>query len=224
MGQFKDLTGQRFGRLTVVKFAERKGQYTYWECQCDCGKKTIVYSYSLTSGRTQSCGCLHNEITAKISTRHNLRNSKAYRAWRHMNHRCFNVNDKDYSNYGGRGITVYDEWAKDFVTFYDYVSKLEHFGEEGYSLDRINVNGNYEPGNVRWATRKEQARNKRTNLLVNYNGEMIPLSLASEISNISYNVLQYRYYRGKRGSDLFKPVKQTNSADKSSDSAKLQSR
>lgn len=124
-----------------------------------------------------------------------------------MNHRCFNENDKNFSNYGGRGITVCDEWRKDFVAFYEYVSKLEHFGEDGYSLDRINNDGNYEPGNVRWANRVEQGRNKRNNVIVEYDGKNMTLTETAERSGISYNVLQWRYSHGWRGEKLFQPVK-----------------
>lgn len=208
MGKRIDLTGQRFGRLTVIEFAGVKNKrYSYWKCRCDCGSVVTVYTYSLTSGKSQSCGCLHNEITAKISARHNLRNTKIYRAWRHMNHRCFNANDKNFSNYGGRGITVCDEWRTDFVAFYNYVSKLAHFDEKGYSLDRINNNGNYEPGNVRWATRSEQSNNRRNNIVVEYGGKEMTLTQAAELSGIKFGALQWRYKNGWRDEKLFQPVR-----------------
>ena len=131
--------------------------------------------------------------------------TKIHQTWSRIKQRCTDLNFTGYEYYGGRGITVCDEWKGDFLAFYNYVSKLEHFGEEGYSLDRINVNGNYEPGNVRWATAKEQARNKRTTIFVEYNGEIISLQEAAERSGIGYITMKSRWANGLRGAELFKP-------------------
>lgn len=161
-GKIKNLIGQRFGRLTVVaQTNERINRSVVWECKCDCGNTHYVQSNSLLTGRTQSCGCLLKERRGVARTTHHMSNEKIYAVWQGMRKRCFSTNHKNYADYGGRGITVCDEWNSSFEAFYNYVSQLPHFGENGYSLDRINNDGNYEPGNVRWATRKVQANNTR---------------------------------------------------------------
>lgn len=176
----KDLTGQHFGRLIVVSESTgRKNGSVLWNCRCECGTEVIVPSGYLTSGRKQSCGCLAKEIasaTAKTGNNrrtHGMKHTKLYSVWNTMKYRCFNENSKQFKDWGGRGITVCDEWKNDFQAFYDYVSKLPHFGEAGYSLDRINNDGNYEPNNVRWATRIEQNKNRRSvkNGIKNANSE-----------------------------------------------------
>lgn len=164
----KELTGQRFGRLTVLKQEEgRKYGSVLWLCKCDCGKIVIVPSGSLTSKSKRSCGCLLREVasinasTGNSRRTHGMKGTKIYHIWDSIKYRCLNDNCKSWKNYGGRGITICDEWKTNFEDFYSYVSKLPHYGEIGYSLDRTNNNGNYEPGNVRWATRVEQNRNRR---------------------------------------------------------------
>ena len=161
-GKINDLTGKRFGRLLVLNMTDKRiDRRVVWECQCDCGNKHLVQSNSLLSGKTQSCGCLMNECRGMSRTTHHKSTEKIYVVWQGMRKRCFSHYHKNFKDYGGRGIKVCDEWQHDFQSFYDHVSKLPHFGEKGYSLDRINNDGNYEPGNVRWATAKEQANNRR---------------------------------------------------------------
>lgn len=206
MGKVKDLTGQRFGRLTVIEFAGTKNGNAYWKCQCDCGAICTANGVHLRRGYTQSCGCFHRE-KAGGKPKHGLSNSKTFHIWAAMKSRCFNDNHPDFNAYGGRGITVCDKWCNDFQAFYDYVSKLDHFDEDGYTFDRIDNNGNYEPGNVRWATVKEQSRNRRSNVVVEYQGESLSLKAAAEKSGIKYMTLFQRYHRGWRGEKLFQPVK-----------------
>ena len=132
-----------------------------------------------------------------------------YSRWNGMFTRCYNKNDKNYPNYGERGIEVCKEWIgkEGFLNFFEYVSQLPHFGEEGYSLDRINVNGNYEPSNVQWATYKKQGRNRRTNVIVeDLEGNKITLVEASEKYNLSYKFLKKRHQYGKSGEELLSPV------------------
>ena len=155
-----DLTGQRFGRLVVIERAGSRYGHSAWLCKCDCGN-TIVATASNLKGRTTSCGCYQREAAARAKTKHGKAHTKIHYIWLAMKKRCFNENSSQFKDWGGRGITVCDEWKNDFQAFYDYVSKLPHFGEAGYSLDRINNDGNYEPNNVRWATRIEQNNNRR---------------------------------------------------------------
>lgn len=156
-----DLTGQRFGRLVVIERAENIKGKCFWKCRCDCGKQLIVSANHLRMHNTFSCGCYQKDMTSNARKKTGMSSKRIYFIWSAMKQRCFNPKYKQYADYGGRGITVCDKWKDDFQTFYDYVSQLPHFGEEGFSIDRINNDGNYEPGNVRWATKSEQNKNQR---------------------------------------------------------------
>lgn len=157
-----DITGEKFGRLTVIC---RAGTHIFpsgqsrplWLCECECGKKIKTFARNLITGNTTSCGCLRTEL----HTTHDKWGTKIYKCWDNMRNRCLNPNATGYKNWGGRGISIYPEWVHSFDAFYNYVSKLPHFGENGRTLDRINNDGNYEPNNLRWATRYEQTHNRR---------------------------------------------------------------
>ena len=185
MGKMQDLTGKKFGRLTVIDKAEKHvkpsgGTVGRWKCKCDCGNVLVVDTHSLKSGHTQSCGCRKIEMLVEQSTKHGMYRKTVYRTWDSMVQRCENQRHKQYNDYGGRGIKVCDRWRNSFQAFFDDVSILPHFGENGYTLDRMNVNGNYEPTNVRWATKKEQQNNMRSNLLISYNDQTKTLSQWAE--------------------------------------------
>ena len=219
MPKFKDLTGQRFGRLTVVSRAEKLSKAIRWNCICDCGASCIVQANHLTRGDIKSCGCLNTE---KRFT-HGLSHTRIYRVWRNIKDRCLNPNVKSYKNYGGRGITICDEWRDDFATFYDYVSKLEHFGEEGYSLDRIDNYKGYEPGNLRYADFTTQNRNQRGNHLVEYNGQMMSVAQAAEESGISADLLRTGIHRhGDNWENLFTPDKMQGGSERIPDDKRAQ--
>jgi hypothetical protein len=159
-----DITGQRFGRLTVFNISrEASKKHVYWRCRCDCGTRLAVDGSALRNGHTQSCGCRQSEAASRTQRRHGHAingGSRMYQCWLNMIARCYNKNGTYYRNYGGRGITVCKRWRK-FENF------LADMGERpaGRSLDRINNDQGYSPANCRWATRSEQNKNKRRHAL-----------------------------------------------------------
>lgn len=164
----KDKTGQRFGRFTVIEFAYTKkfkgaSRTTFWRCRCDCGSEKVVR----IPGRSESCGCLRRETAARLMTSHGKTNHPIHKAWGWMKARCLNPRNVGYRNYGGRGIGVCDRWLS-FENFYYDVSPD---WKPGLTLERINNEGNYEPGNIRWATFREQQQNKRTSRRLTFLGE-----------------------------------------------------
>lgn len=182
--RLRDLTGQKFGRLTVIKRAESRAEVTRWLCLCECGKETIVGYPNLANGHTKSCGCYNSELVKKRSVTHGMRNTRLYEIWKGMKNRCENPNEPSYMNYGGRGICVCAEWHKPEV-FMEWA--LENGYSDKLTIDRINYNGNYEPGNCRWATAKEQGRNKRNNFVIAFMGKEQPLSAWCEELNLDYD-------------------------------------
>ena len=159
-----NLVGQRFGRLLVLEEdMTNNKKKAKWICKCDCGNITSVYGYNLKNGNTKSCGCQYADRKGKKNPAYKqnaISRHMLSATWYNMNQRCFNPNATEYSSYGGRGITVCEEWKNDFWKFVDYATKLENYGEEGRTLDRINNNGNYEPGNIRWVTKEQQYQNR----------------------------------------------------------------
>lgn len=193
----KDITGQRFGRLIALGPVEKLPNHiVVWLCRCDCGNLHHVRSANLNQHKVLSCGCLQSERAHDTFSTHGLSKHRLYDVWRSIVQRCTNPNNKGYKNYGGRGIAICDEWRHDFLAFYSYVSPLEYFGEQGYSLDRIDNNGHYEPGNVRWATRKEQLRNMRKNHTLSHNGKTQTVSAWAEELGVKRGKLQKRLNRG----------------------------
>jgi hypothetical protein len=162
MSKMIDITGQKFGRLLVVSRADNKGTRAMWNCICDCGNHKIIAGRELRNGKTISCGCFRDEKLSKVSTIHGnctKETRREYYIWIKMIQRCYDSNNKSYKHYGARGITVCDEWIESFQTFYHDMGKRP---SPDHSIDRINVNGNYEPSNCRWTTNEVQARNTRT--------------------------------------------------------------
>lgn len=192
MGKMIDLTGQKFGRLTATLLTKRTNRKeAYWVCLCECGNTTTVSGYHLRSGHTQSCGCLHSEVTAKMLRVHGMTGTPTYVSWAGMIQRCFDQNSTSYPRYGARGITVCERWLA-FENFYADMGERP----EGYSLDRIDPNGNYQPGNVRWATDEHQNNNKRNSKIISVNGEPMTIGEAARKYNIHYHSLHSRLRMG----------------------------
>lgn len=187
-----NLAGERFGRLLILKRvgAASSGD-VIWLCMCDCGNNTAATGFSIRSGDTRSCGCLRKETTIKRSTKHGHskrgKQTKIYRSWYHMVQRCINSNDRAYPDYGGRGITVCQRWTK-FSNFLEDVPGWK----PGLTIERIKNNKGYYPNNCRWATKKEQSRNKRNNRWATCFGKTQLLIEWSEEMGIPYRTLWYR--------------------------------
>jgi len=202
-----NLVGQKFGRLLVISENGRNknGEKTYL-CQCDCGNTITVRSYGLRCGETQSCGCLQKERTSEASTKHGdckRRNkSSLYSRYKHMIWRCNNPNCKDYDNYGGRGIKVCKEWLDDYKTFKQWA--MDNGYEEHLTIDRIDVNGNYEPDNCRWITLAEQENNRRDNVYLTYQGITKTASQWSKLLGIKPSAIYYLKRKQLSDDDIFR--------------------
>ena len=197
MARIIDLKAQRFGRLLVIDLLpQEKRRAAVWQCVCDCGKRRNVSSSNLRRGYTQSCGCLRIEnakrtilINGDTST-HNMTGSTEYRSWQSMKKRCYDVKDRYFKNYGGRGIKVCDRWVNSFEKF---ISDMGKKPSPELTLDRYpNKNGNYEPTNCRWATQLQQQNNRTDNRIIEYNGLSLTLTEWSEKTGIKRNTIKER--------------------------------
>lgn len=191
-GKNLDLAGQKFNRLLVLK-SFNKGKRKYYLCKCACGNEIEVRSDRLKNGHTKSCGCLYKETRAEAPKTHGKSNTKIYGVWKSMCLRCSNPLDHAYKYYGGRGITICEEWKNDFQAFYDWA--MANGYQEGLTIDRINVNGNYEPSNCRWATRKEQGNNTRRTIHITING--VTKNITDWANEIGVSVQTISYHRKK---------------------------
>lgn len=190
-----DITGQKFGLLTVLGSTEKrsKSRQMIWKCQCECGKITYVATQNLKQGNTLSCGCYHRKKASTDSTKHGLSSHKLYFVYYNMLQRCYNKNMPYYHNYGKRGVSVCEEWGdkkRGFNNFYQWA--VNNGYSDGLSIDRIDNNGNYEPTNCRWITMTEQKNNTRRNISISYGGEQHTIAGWAKKGNIPYNTLRGR--------------------------------
>lgn len=189
-----DMIGKKFNKLTVVSFYKSINGRKYWNCICECGNTSIVCTRNLRSLRTISCGCLIEEHRYK---KHGLTNTRLFTILKNMKGRCYNKNDKDYKNYGGRGITICDAWLdkeNGMLNFYNWA--INNGYSDNLSIDRIDFNGNYSPDNCRWVSVKVQSNNKRDNFYVTYNNEKKTVQEWSELFGINKATLRGRLLRG----------------------------
>lgn len=212
---FKDLTGKKFGKLTVLKIDRRnQNNQITWKCICECGEMITVKTQFLTGEKSNkecdSCFLKRTGVDRKNRVKrayHGLSNTRIYRQYKGMKNRCYDKNRNCYKHYGGRGIKVCDEWLGEngFINFYDWSMKNGYSDE--LTIDRINVNGNYEPSNCRWATIEQQANNRRNNLRYTLNGITMTASEWAKYSGINYGTLISRLQSGMNIKDAInKPV------------------
>lgn len=205
----KDLTGEMYGRLTVIERAGRVGKEIAWLCACTCGSRRIVSGHSMKRGLTKSCGCLVREKSAaRVASkngnfRHGLSKSGEYGVWNQMIQRCTNPNVRSYRLYGARGIFVCQRWLESFNNF---LADMGPRTSPAHTLERSDNSGNYEPGNCRWATKEEQGQNKRNNRLVTAYGETKCVTEWARVLRIAPNTIYARLAKGLSAEQALKPI------------------
>ena len=193
MGKLNDLTGMTFGRLQVIKRAgSNKNKQALWLCECQCEKRTkiIVIGSDLLRSHTQSCGCLQREIAYNIKTKHGRSFTSLHNIWTNMKQRVCNKNCEAYQNYGGRGIKICDEWLTSFESFYEWA--ISNGYQDGLTIERKDVNGDYCADNCCWASKLTQTRNRRNTQQIYYKNELKPLSQWCDELNLPYNTIRAR--------------------------------
>lgn len=200
-----DFTGQKFGRLTVMEYIGRVHHASNWRCSCDCGNSIVVPLAGLRAGLQKSCGCYKRDRMGTLTLKHGARAHQKddtrdriyhpmYKIWDGMKQRCYNPTERNYKFYGARGVTICDEWLTDFEAFMAYMGPRP---SPKHSIDRYpNGAGNYKPGNVRWATSVQQARNRSNNRLIEVNGVEVPLVVAAQMTGLPRYVIAKRLNSG----------------------------
>ena len=196
MKKIKDHTNEKYGRLKVLEFIERKNHKSYWKCKCECGNEIIIPIIYLRTGDTKSCGCLRKEITSKTSKNNSfVKNHRLYSIWIDIRRRCYNKNRNNYIYYGAKDIKVCQEWNKSFKNFQEWA--LNNGYKDNLTIDRINNNGNYEPKNCRWVTIFEQNNNVSSNHKILYKGKLYnSMSYFCREMKVDYNKFRQKIRQG----------------------------
>ncbi len=196
MSKYKDVSGKKFGRLTAIKrVGSDRQRCSIWKCKCDCGKEVEVRLRSLTSGNTKSCGCLHSDVCREMKTEHGLsvdsngKTPRLYSIWKNMKQRCSNPNASKYEIYGGKGISVCEEW-QEYINFHNWA--MENGYDDDLTIDRIDNEKNYSPENCRWASYKEQSLNTSQNRIIKFNGKSLTVTEWARRLNIKRSTLDAR--------------------------------
>lgn len=212
MSSLNNRIGNKYGRLTVVSRAENTlSGKSKWLCVCDCGNHTNVRGSDLATGGVRSCGCIKKEVAARkgrARVTHGDSGTRLYRIWQGMKQRATYKNGGAYKHYGGRGVTVCDEWANSYAEFKNW--SADHGYLDNLTIDRIDNNKGYSPDNCKWSTYKQQENNRRNNRKITVAGETHTVSEWSEISEISGATLCYRLNNGWPKEDLFMPANLNN--------------
>lgn len=190
-----NLAGRTFSRLLVISYAGSINGKVRWRCLCECGTEVVVVSEYLRIGKTRSCGCLQAEVSAakgRARSLHKGRGTLTYSSWKSMRARCNNPNDPSYPRYGGAGVTVDPRWDK----YENFLADMGERPSKRHSIDRIDVNGSYTPGNCRWATSSQQQRNKKNTTMIEFNGELRVMAEVAEIIGIPLRFLHNRRASG----------------------------
>ncbi len=186
---FRDLTGQKFGRLSVIGFAGMKNHKSQWVCKCDCGNEVTVSIQGLGKD-TRSCGCLHKELTSKLRKTHGQTNTRLHSIWANMVQRCHNPRNTKYKYYGKQGIKVCEEWKTSFESFALWASQNGY--NDNLTIDRVDYSGDYTPDNCRWADMKTQNNNKRNNHYLTFNGKTQTISMWAAETGLSFSLISGR--------------------------------
>ena len=201
IGKFEDLTGMVFGRLTVIEcgrdYISPSGRRRpAWKCICECGKEKTICASNLKSGTTTSCGCFQRENMSRLKKTHGgyANDESLFRVWCNIRKRCLSAKSHNYTDYGGRGITICEQWISDYTAFREWA--VSNGYRKGLSIDRINVDGNYSPENCRWTNSVTQQNNRRCNINVTYQNQTHTLKEWSRIRDINYQTLYTRYKLG----------------------------
>lgn len=208
MGTFLDLSGKRFGHLVALSRGINHGRRTTWDCICDCGARVTVGAEGLRSGNSSSCGCRRIESLKLRFTTHGHtvdgNRSPEYGPWHKAKMRCHNPKNPKYPSYGARGISMCPEWRDDFMAFFNHIGPRP---SPQHSIDRIDNSKNYEPGNVRWATSEEQAKNRRSTIRLDWKGQNMCLKDVAKMENVYYPMLVYHFHQGMPLSDCISLLK-----------------
>lgn len=213
-----DVSGQRFGRLIAIKRNGTRYGRGAWLCKCDCGNEKTIALQHLKNG-TKSCGCLNKEIASERGRKSNIGErsrkhgdfgTKLYGVWAGMKRRCYNPNTKYYADYGGRGISVCDEWLM-YEPFKEWALSAGY--EEGLSIERLNVDGDYTPENCKWIPLSEQNANKRISIRLEYRGRTYSIKELSKLTGLKERTIQARYYKGFPIDEIVSPILKKNQYD-----------